>query len=219
MGRLLTAVRLSMAIFCSTAVARIINIPADYPTIQAGIDASVNGDTVLVAHGTYYENISFDGHQITMASLFLVSANYNEIVNTKIIGDGTRAVITFNQHEDSSTALIGFTVSNNRSNHVDYYGVLCDSSSPMIDHNRIIENNALAAVYCRNSNSPLKNNLIVDNHAVGLYCVSNSNPQVVNCVICNNDFNNYTVVCLQTNLDTLYLNLRDTFSISKSFRF
>jgi len=65
----------------------------------------------------------------------------------------------------------------------------------MIDHNRIIENNALAAVYCRNSNSPLKNNLIVDNHAVGLYCVSNSNPQVVNCVICNNDFNNYTVYC------------------------
>jgi len=26
-------------------------------------------------------------------------------------------------------------------------------------------------------------------------------------------------VCLQTNLDTLYLNLRDTFLISKSFRF
>ena len=30
-----------------------INIPADYTTIQAGINASVDGDTVLVAQGTY----------------------------------------------------------------------------------------------------------------------------------------------------------------------
>jgi hypothetical protein len=29
----------------------IINIPADYPTIQQGIDASTDGDTVLVQPG------------------------------------------------------------------------------------------------------------------------------------------------------------------------
>ena len=32
----------------------IINIPADYPTIQQGIDASTDGDTVLVQPGEYY---------------------------------------------------------------------------------------------------------------------------------------------------------------------
>ncbi len=37
-----------VAIFCSPVLATIIKIPADYATIQAGIDASSNGDTVLL---------------------------------------------------------------------------------------------------------------------------------------------------------------------------
>ena len=44
-----------------------INIPSDYTTIQEGIDASVDGDTVLIAQGTYYENLILE-KEIALAS-------------------------------------------------------------------------------------------------------------------------------------------------------
>ncbi|MDP7609451.1 MAG: S-layer protein, partial [Candidatus Marinimicrobia bacterium] len=41
----------------SAVSATTINIPSDYTTIQEGLNASVDGDTVLVAQGTYPENL------------------------------------------------------------------------------------------------------------------------------------------------------------------
>src|SRR5438309_7516139 len=51
-----------------TARAATINVPAGQPTIQAAINAASNGDTILVAPGTYRENINFMGKAITVTS-------------------------------------------------------------------------------------------------------------------------------------------------------
>ncbi len=46
-------------------MAATIHIPFDYTTIQAGIDASVESDTILIAEGIYFKNgIDFLGKAI-----------------------------------------------------------------------------------------------------------------------------------------------------------
>ncbi len=50
-------------------------VPGGYATIQGAINAAVNSDTVLVAPGLYYENITFLGKQIVVASQYLTTGN------------------------------------------------------------------------------------------------------------------------------------------------
>ena len=57
--------------------ASIINIPSDYSTIQEGINASIDGDTVLVAQGTYIENLILE-KEIVLAS----HAIYDELIGS-----------------------------------------------------------------------------------------------------------------------------------------
>ena len=82
----------SLILFSTFPSATTIHIPSDYSTIQEGIDASLDGDTVLIAQGTYYENLIL-GKEIVLASHALYDdlgsdwhANEN-INNTMISGD------------------------------------------------------------------------------------------------------------------------------------
>ena len=83
----------------------------DWTTIQSAVNASADGDTVLVWPGTYYENVNFNGHRITVASLELTTGDETYIDSTIVNGNQTGSCFCIKQDEYQTT-IQGFTITN-----------------------------------------------------------------------------------------------------------
>ncbi len=143
--------------------ARIIHVPADSSTIQGGIDGAVNGDTVLVAPGTYYEHINFHGKAIVVTS----EKGADSTIISRVY-DGV-SMVTFDSGEDTTSILDGFTVTGGQSVHVGA-GINCVNSSPKIRNNIIVGNSATfkgSGLHCGGGHPVLEANLIANNAGDG----------------------------------------------------
>src|SRR5688572_11550336 len=65
-----------------------VRVPQDHPTIQAAIDASSPGDTILIAPGVYNENVIVDRSVSLVAATFDAADPRN---NTAILDGGGRS--------------------------------------------------------------------------------------------------------------------------------
>jgi hypothetical protein len=110
-----------------------IHVPGDQTSIQAAINVAGDGDTVLVAPGTYQENLDFAGKAITVRSVQGAAA-------TVIDGHHSGPVVSFIRGETSSAVLQGFTVTNGFATWGGG-GIIVDGSSPTITDN-VIEGNS-----------------------------------------------------------------------------
>ena len=143
-----------------------INVPASQPTIQAGIDAASDGDTVVVAPGTYFEHIDFKGKAIEVRSA-------SGAQQTIIDGGGTGHVVLFNSDEGRLSVLLGFTVTHGafpvQAVVLAGSGIAIDNASPTITQNIITDNGGGAhngAGIGAIGGAPLiKDNFISGNHA------------------------------------------------------
>ena len=183
----------------ASAPAAVIHVPADQPTIQAGIDAAVNGDTVLVADGTYTgpgnRDISFGGKAITVRSEF---GPDNCIVDCQGSETEQHRGFIFQTGIGRDSILQGFTIRGGDMGLFEFGGgVECSGgASPTILDNIITENRAyFGAGIDVGSGSPLiagnwiEANVAMDHYdnlGVGGGICCGGSPEIVGNIISGN---------------------------------
>ena len=140
----LFTILLIATIFSTTYPQDTIHVPADYSTIQSAIDSANNGDIILVAEGTYYENINYLGKTITVASYFLIDGDKTHIDSTIIDGNQNGSVVSLISGEDTTSILCGFTITGGFATYNYGGGIRCEYSGVKIRHNKVVGNEAFS---------------------------------------------------------------------------
>ncbi len=161
---------LSLLLLCCPAVvwADDIHVPIDQPTIQAGIDAAVDGDSVIVLDGTYTgegnKNLDFYGKAITVRSL-------TNPWDCWIDCEGEGRAFVFQHNEGPDSVVSGFTIANGRAPDTpgDYGGggIRSEYASPTIRGNTFQDcQGGLGggdAILCYDGNPVISRNVIRSN--------------------------------------------------------
>ncbi len=132
-------------------------VPADFPTIQAAVNASVSGDEIRVYSGIYVENITINDKAINVTSVSgsglttIRAANTSEPI-VRLLGVG-------NQSEWS-----GFTLTGSNSN-----AILVDQFSSPIIKNCVFHHFPVEAVIVYDASPVISRNIFYQN--TGISCI------------------------------------------------
>jgi len=188
------AVLSAAAFVAACALASEIHVPVDYSTIESAIDASSDGDIVIVSPGRYVENIDFKGKAIMLTS---INPRNTSIVESTIIdGNQAGACVLFCSNELPSSVLRGFTITNGKglSPSECGSGISCLGASPLIMDCRIVANQGhrlvaggigLSFSAAIIMNCLIEGNTTVAAESAGMLCYG-SDVTIIDCEIADN---------------------------------
>ncbi len=145
------------------AIAAVLHVPSEHPTIQAGIDAAAPGDIVQVADGIYTgdgnRDIDFSGKPIVVKS---TAGPDSCIIDCQSSHFDPHRGFCFCNGEDENSVIMGFTIRNGSSD--DEGGAIsCHHASPTIIDCTFTSNQTIGlvtgggAIYFENSSSLILN--------------------------------------------------------------
>lgn len=146
---------ITVILVIETSEGAILYVPVDYSTVQEGLNAASESDTVLVADEIYFENLKFPPINLTLASYFIMDNDSDHIANTILDGSQytnqeSASVIRMEGGQDTSTVISGFTIMNGRGTLKPFYGnnqlhgggCFLNNASPKIVFNRFLSDSA-----------------------------------------------------------------------------
>ena len=208
---------LAVSVISSPALARVIHVgpTSEFTEIQPAIDASVDGDILLVQKGEYEidSSINFGGKKIHLRS---VHGSESTIIRPKESEDPNNSrgfsVFVFNHNEEIDSVLEGFTISGGKG--VGSLtrlggGIFIRGAHPLI-RDCVIEGNQATyggGIYMWEAHPRIQGCEIRNNHAErlggGLYVYSNR-PAINNCQIVDNSAKNGGGAGLEGNSEVVF---------------
>jgi len=109
----------------SLAQGTILRVPEDFPAIQPAMNASADGDTVLVARGTWAGLYVSPVHSLTLCSNYIFSHDSTDINETILDGEYAGTILDIVTAADERMTVWGFTMTRGQGTRPDIYAY-CD---------------------------------------------------------------------------------------------
>lgn len=184
-NRLCVLTFVCLATLSTGARAAIIHVPTDEPTIQAGLGAASDGDTVVVAPGFYYE------HSLRLTSGVHLRSETGEPDCVTIDAlDQYLICVLWCDRADSPTTLEGFTITGGLN--PEGGGMWCRDASLLTIRNVTFSGNVSdfgGGLFCLDSSPTLEHVAFLDNWAYldgGGVWSGDSSPTLVGCTFSGN---------------------------------